>query len=81
MSDLSDGGGIYTQGITGNIHWPPANTSPATSSTTTSPPPAHGLYTDNGATFVTLTGNAEYNINSQRVGQQPRQLHAEQRHG
>ncbi|HYS38815.1 MAG TPA: right-handed parallel beta-helix repeat-containing protein [Pseudonocardiaceae bacterium] len=63
MSDLSDGGGIYTQGITG--------TSLATGEHVTGnivhdniATAGHGLYTDNGATFVTLTGNAEYNIHS-----------------
>lgn len=63
MTDLSDGGGIYTNGITG--------TSLATGEHLTGnivhdnlATAGHGLYTDNGASYVTLTGNAEYNISS-----------------
>jgi hypothetical protein len=63
MSLLSDGGGIYTQGITG--------TSLATGEHVTgnvihdsAATGGHSLYTDNGATYVTITGNAEYNIGS-----------------
>jgi len=62
MSTLNDGGGIYTNGITG--------TSLATGEHLTgnlvhdqkNPTGGHGLYTDNGASYITLTGNAEYNI-------------------
>ncbi|HEX4722798.1 MAG TPA: right-handed parallel beta-helix repeat-containing protein [Pseudonocardiaceae bacterium] len=63
MTDLSDGGGIYTNGITG--------TSLSTGEHLTGnivhdniATAGHGLYTDNGASYVTITGNAEYNINS-----------------
>ncbi|HEX4704689.1 MAG TPA: right-handed parallel beta-helix repeat-containing protein [Pseudonocardiaceae bacterium] len=63
MLDLSDGGGIYTNGITG--------TSLATGEHETGnlihdniATAGHGIYTDNGASYVTITGNAEYNINS-----------------
>jgi hypothetical protein len=61
MSVLGDGGGIYTNGITGsslatgehlvgNVIHDQASTA------------GHGLYTDNGASYITITGNAEYNI-------------------
>ena len=63
MSVLSDGGGIYTNGITG--------TSLATGEHITGnvihdnkATAGHGIYTDNGASYITITGNAEYNINS-----------------
>jgi len=63
MTDLSDGGGIYTNGITGtslatgeHISGNIVHDNLATA--------GHGLYTDNGASFVTITGNGEYNINS-----------------
>ncbi|HEY0808263.1 MAG TPA: right-handed parallel beta-helix repeat-containing protein, partial [Pseudonocardiaceae bacterium] len=63
MMQLSDGGGIYTNGITG--------TSLSTGEHLTGnivhdniATAGHGLYTDNGASYITLTGNAEYNINS-----------------
>jgi hypothetical protein len=63
MSVLSDGGGIYTNGITGtslatgehlsgNVIHDQASTA------------GHGIYTDNGAGYITITGNAEYNINA-----------------
>jgi hypothetical protein len=62
MSLLGDGGGIYTQGITGsslatgehvtgNVIHDQQNTSGG-----------HVLYTDNGASYETITGNAEWNI-------------------
>jgi hypothetical protein len=67
MLTLNDGGAIYTNGITG--------TSMATGEhisgnlihdgTATA---GHTLYTDNGASYITLTGNAEYNIGSNAWG-------------
>ena len=61
MSLLGDGGAIYTNGITGS--------SLATGEHLTGNvvhdqvnPGGHGLYTDNGASYVTISGNAEYNI-------------------
>lgn len=63
MSVLADGGGIYTNGITG--------TSLATGEHITGnvihdqkATAGHGIYTDNGAAYITITGNAEYNINA-----------------
>jgi hypothetical protein len=63
MSVLGDGGGIYTNGITG--------TSLATGEHLTGnvihdqvSTKGHGIYTDNGASYITITGNAEYNINA-----------------
>ena len=63
MSDLSDGGGIYTQGITGSslatgehVTGNVIHDSAATA--------GHSIYTDNGASYITITGNAEYNIGS-----------------
>ncbi len=62
MAVLGDGGAIYTNGITGtslatgehitgNVIHDQLNTSGG-----------HVLYTDNGASYVTITGNAEWNI-------------------
>ncbi|GAA1984533.1 right-handed parallel beta-helix repeat-containing protein [Catenulispora subtropica] len=59
MSLLNDGGAIYTQGITG--------TSLATGEHVTGnlihdqTGSGHVIYTDNGCTFETITGNAVYN--------------------
>ncbi|ACU76051.1 conserved hypothetical protein [Catenulispora acidiphila DSM 44928] len=59
MSLLNDGGAIYTQGITG--------TSLATGEHVTGNDihdqtgSGHVIYTDNGCTFETITGNAVYN--------------------
>jgi hypothetical protein len=61
MSMLNDGGAIYTNGITGS--------SLATGEQLTGnvvhdqiDAGGHGLYTDNGSAYITITGNAEYNI-------------------
>jgi hypothetical protein len=62
MSLLGDGGAVYTNGITGtsmaigehvsgNVIHDQLNTSGG-----------HVLYTDNGATYVSILGNAEWNI-------------------
>jgi hypothetical protein len=62
MSLLNDGGAIYTQGITG--------TSLATGEHVTGnlihdqTGSGHVIYTDNGCTFETITGNAVYNNTS-----------------
>jgi hypothetical protein len=59
MTVLNDGGGIYTQGITGS--------SLATGEKVTGNlihdqvGKGHVIYTDNGCTFETITGNAVYN--------------------
>jgi hypothetical protein len=63
MSLLGDGGAVYTNGITGtsmatgehvtgNVVHDQLNTSGG-----------HVLYSDNGATYVSITGNAVWNIN------------------
>jgi len=63
MNVLGDGGGIYTNGITGstlangehltgNLIYDQVSTA------------GHGIYTDNGASYITITGNAEYDINA-----------------
>jgi hypothetical protein len=55
MQMLSDGGGIYTQGITGTSL---ADGEHRTGNVITGTiGHGHALYTDNGATFVTMTGN------------------------
>ena len=55
MQMLSDGGGIYTQGITGTSL---ADGEHRTGNVITGAiGHGHALYTDNGATFVTMTGN------------------------
>ena len=61
MSVLADGGGIYTNGITGSSlatgeHLTGNLIHDQLSST------GHGIYTDNGAGYITISGNAEYNI-------------------
>ncbi|HTJ66653.1 MAG TPA: right-handed parallel beta-helix repeat-containing protein [Actinospica sp.] len=67
MLKLNDGGAIYTNGITG--------TSLATGEHLSGnlihdgvATAGHTLYTDNGASYITLTGNAEYNIGSNAWG-------------
>ena len=67
MLTLNDGGAIYTNGITG--------TSLATGEHITGnlihdgvATAGHTLYTDNGASYITLLGNAEYNIGSNAWG-------------
>jgi hypothetical protein len=59
MSVLNDGGAIYTQGITGSSltngeHVSGNDIHDQTGS-------GHVIYTDNGCTFETITGNAVYN--------------------
>ena len=59
MSMLNDGGAIYTQGITGSSladgeHVSGNDIHDQTGS-------GHVIYTDNGCTFETITGNAVYN--------------------
>ena len=61
MSVLADGGAIYTNGITGSsltngehITGTLVHDQIATA--------GHGLYTDNGSSYITITGNGEYNI-------------------
>jgi hypothetical protein len=67
MLTLNDGGAIYTNGITGttladgeHISGNLIHDGVATA--------GHTLYTDNGASYITLTGNAEYNIGSNAWG-------------
>src|SRR5205814_5113039 len=68
MRMLNDGGGIYTQGRTG--------TSFATGERITvnvlhdqrNPKGGHVVYTDNGAAYITITGNAMYNSQVSSVG-------------
>jgi hypothetical protein len=61
MTVLGDGAGIYTNGSTG--------TSLSTGEHLTGnlihdqiSSKGHGIYTDNGASYITVTGNAEYAI-------------------
>ena len=61
MSVLADGGAIYTNGITGSSladgeHITGTLVHDQISAT------GHGLYTDNGSSYITITGNGEYNI-------------------
>ena len=67
MLTLNDGGAIYTNGITG--------TSLATGEHITgnvihngTATAGHTLYTDNGASYITISGNAEYSIGSNAWG-------------
>ncbi len=61
MSFLGDGGAIYTNGITGSTladgEHITGNLIHDQLSTK-----GHGIYTDNGSSYITITGNAEYNI-------------------
>lgn len=61
MSFLGDGGAIYTNGITGSSlstgeHITGNLIHDQISAT------GHGIYTDNGSSYITIKGNAEYNI-------------------
>jgi hypothetical protein len=59
MSLLNDGGAIYTQGITGTS---PANGEHVTGNYIHDQTGSgHVIYTDNGCTFETITGNGVYN--------------------
>jgi hypothetical protein len=58
MQMLSDGGAIYTQGITGSSL---ANGEDVTGNVILGAlDHGHAIYTDNGATFVTINGNVEF---------------------
>ena len=58
MQMLSDGGAIYTQGITGSSL---ANGEHVTGNVVLGAlDHGHAIYTDNGATFVTIDGNVEF---------------------
>ena len=61
MSVLADGGAIYTNGITGSTL---ANGEHITGNLIHDQisPTGHGIYTDNGSSYITITGNAEYDI-------------------
>ena len=62
MRTLSDGGGIYTQGITGTSL---ANGELVSGNVIHDQvDEGHAIYTDNGATFETISGNGIYNLGS-----------------
>src|SRR5206468_42509 len=58
MQYLADGGGIYTQGITGSSLDDGEHLTGNV--VVNSLDHGHALYTDNGATFVTISGNVEF---------------------
>jgi hypothetical protein len=62
MSLLADGGSIYTNGITGTSLATGEHITGNLAHDQLNASGGHGLYTDNGASYVTLTGNAEYNV-------------------
>ncbi|MBV9447602.1 MAG: right-handed parallel beta-helix repeat-containing protein [Streptosporangiaceae bacterium] len=65
MSTLNDGGAIYTQGITGTSL---ANGEHVTGNVMHDmTDEGHVVYTDNGCTFETISGNAMYNLASTAV--------------
>jgi len=62
MQTLSDGGGIYTQGITGTSL---ANGELVAGNVIHDQvDEGHAIYTDNGCTFETISGNGIYNLGS-----------------
>jgi hypothetical protein len=62
MSTLSDGGAIYTNGITGTSLATGEHITGNLAHDQKNATGGHGLYTDNGASYITITGNAEYNV-------------------
>jgi hypothetical protein len=65
MQVLSDGGGIYTQGITGTSL---ANGELVSGNVIHNQvDEGHAIYTDNGCTFETITGNGIYDLGSDVV--------------
>jgi hypothetical protein len=61
MSVLADGGAIYTNGITGSSLTTGEHITGTLVHDQVSPT-GHGIYTDNGSSYITITGNGEYNI-------------------
>jgi hypothetical protein len=61
MSFLGDGGAIYTNGITGSSLSSGEHVTGNLIHDQVSSK-GHGIYTDNGSSYITVTGNAEYNI-------------------
>src|SRR2546429_6403573 len=62
MSYLDDGGSIYTNGITGSSFATGEHITGNVAHDQHNTKGGHGIYTDNGATYVSITGNAEWNI-------------------
>jgi hypothetical protein len=62
MSLLSDGGAIYTNGITGTSLATGEHLTGNLAHDQLNATGGHGLYTDNGASYITINGNAEYNV-------------------
>jgi hypothetical protein len=67
MKMLNDGGGIYTQGRTGNSFAAGERITGNVLHDQMNPSGGHVVYTDNGAAHITIHGNAMYNskVNSQ----------------
>ncbi len=66
MLDLSDGGGIYTQGRTGETI---ADGERVEGNVVTDQfSSGHGLYTDNGSAMITVRGNVVFNTNHDNWG-------------
>jgi hypothetical protein len=61
MSMLGDGGGIYTNGITGTSLSAGEHVTGNIVHDQKNATGGHALYTDNGASYVTISGNGEYN--------------------
>jgi hypothetical protein len=61
MSLLGDGGGIYTNGITGTSLSTGEHVTGNIVHDQKNATGGHALYTDNGASYVTISGNGEYN--------------------
>ncbi|HEY3867281.1 MAG TPA: right-handed parallel beta-helix repeat-containing protein [Actinocrinis sp.] len=67
METLGDGGGIYTNGITGGslADGEQVTGNLVHDSVSTA---GHEIYTDNGASYITITGNGEYDVGSNAWG-------------
>jgi hypothetical protein len=68
MRMLNDGGGIYTQGRTGTSFGTGEHITGNVLHDQRNPKGGHVVYTDNGAAFITITGNAMYNSQVSSVG-------------
>jgi hypothetical protein len=68
MTMLNDGGGIYTQGRTGNSFAAGERITGNVIHDQLNPTGGHVVYTDNGAAHITVTGNAMYHSKVSSVG-------------
>ncbi|HKR28089.1 MAG TPA: right-handed parallel beta-helix repeat-containing protein, partial [Acidobacteriaceae bacterium] len=70
MIDLSDGGGIYTQGITGTdlAHGEKVRGNVVYNQFSS----GHEIYTDNGSAMITISGNVMFNTNHDNWGSRHR---------